>query len=264
MESVESKKGRRYVYEKISDCPDLYKGNYKVKANVIKPTERQEFDQEKQMNFIDAHLAEERKLYGMNKVEGEVLFSRSNKSKLNSRLKEIPESHFDLHLNKKSFKTDLIDMKNHGYDVFEQERRFWAKKWFIFIQAAGEHRMQFWFSICGLLSVVSSKVATKTHMKLFSAIIEEFSMHNPWLPLERALQNIHEDKKVYTRGDNEISTQKANKRRYNQNYKKKRQENNDKKRNAKKVSAENNNQPIIQSNVEDYDSPTFSDSDDID
>ena len=264
MESVESENGRRYVYEKISDCPDLYKGNYKAKTKVIKPTERQEFDQEKQMNFIDVHLDEERKLYEMNKVEGELLFNRSNKSKLNSRLKEIPESHFDLHLNKKFFKTDLIDMKNHEYDVLEKERRFWAKKGFIFIQAAGEHRMQFWFSICGLLSVLSSKVATKTHVKLFSAIIEEFSMHNPWLPLERALQNIHTDKKVYTRGDNEISIQKANKRRYNQNYKKKRQDNNERKRNDKKVSAENKNQPIIPNNVEDYDSPTSSDSDDID
>ena len=61
--------------------------------------------------------------------------------------------------------------------------------------------MQFCFSVCGLLSVLNSKIATISHMRLLNALLEVFAMHNPCLPLERALQSNAKDRQVYTRSD---------------------------------------------------------------
>ena len=76
------------------------------------------------------------------------------------------------------------------------------KKALVFIQAGTEHWLQFCFNVCGLLSVLNSKIATLSHLKLFNALLEMFAIHNPCLPIERALQSNVHDRDIYLRGTN--------------------------------------------------------------
>ena len=81
--------------------------------------------------------------------------------------------------------------------------------------------------------MLGTRIATQTHLKLFKAIVELFSMHNPTLPIDRALNGHQENFKEFTREEEELKRKRKKKQEYNQNYKKKRQSNNRKKKEAK-------------------------------
>ena len=113
-----------------------------------------------------------------------MLFNSEYKRKIVNRMKKIPKSHFDFHLNKGSFKTDFILFKNEMFKAISVDTRFWSKKAFVFLQAGEEHRMQFAFSITGLLCVLNTRIATWSHLRLFTALLEMLEMNNSCLPLE--------------------------------------------------------------------------------
>ena len=108
------------------------------------------------------------------------------------------------------------------------------KKAIVYTQAGSEHFMTFLFSLSGLFFVLGTKITTQTHLKLFKAIVELFSMHNPTLPIDRALNGHKEDFKEFTREEEELKRKrKKKKQEYNQNYKTKSQSNSEKKKEAK-------------------------------
>ena len=85
---------------------------------------------------------------------------------------------------------------------WERNKDSGKKKALVFIQAGTEHWLQFCFNVCGLLSVLNSKIATLSHLKLFNVLLEMFAIHNPCLPIERALQSNVHDRDIYLRGTN--------------------------------------------------------------
>ena len=107
------------------------------------------------------------------------------------------------------------------------------KKAIVYTQAGSEHFFTFLFSLSGLFFVLGTKIATQTHLKLFKAIVELFSMHNPTVPIDRALNGHQEDFKEFKREEEELKRKRKKKQEYNQNYKTKRQSNNEKKKEAK-------------------------------
>ena len=73
-------------------------------------------------------MNEEREIFERNQVQESLLFNSENKRKLVNRIKKIPESHFDLHSHKESFRTDFIEFKNQKCEEMGKEQRFWSKK----------------------------------------------------------------------------------------------------------------------------------------
>ena len=73
-------------------------------------------------------MNEEREIFERNQVQESLLFNSENKRKLVNRIKKIPESHFDLHSHKESFRTDFIEFKNQKCEEMGKEQRFWLKK----------------------------------------------------------------------------------------------------------------------------------------
>ena len=72
-------------------------------------------------------MNEEREIFDRNQVLESLLFNSENKRELINRIKKIPESHFDLHSHKESFKTDFIEFKNQKLEEMGKEQRFYKK-----------------------------------------------------------------------------------------------------------------------------------------
>ena len=219
MESViEYEDGPQYIKERESQISDHYVGPNPQQAIPVEMNSRKLKEQLKQWEKIEKFMNEEREIFERNQVQESLLLNSENKRKIENRIKKIPESHFDLHSHKESFRTDFIEFKNEKCDEMGKDHIFFSKKSLVFIQAGTEHRLQFCFNICGLLSVLNSKVATLSHLKLFNALLEMFAMHNPCLPIERALQSDIHDRDIYLRGDKQKDIKKENKRIANKNY----------------------------------------------
>ena len=195
MESViEYEDGPQYIKERESQISDHYEGPNPEEAVAVDMNSKKLQEQLRQWNKIEKFMNKERKIFERNQVQESLLFNSENKRKLVNRIKKIPESHFDFAiLIKNPLKQISLNLRIRDVKKWERNKDF-GKKALVFIQAGTVHRLQFCFSICGLLSVLNSKIATISHLKLFNALLEVFEMHNPCLSLERALQSNAKDR----------------------------------------------------------------------
>ena len=234
MESIiEYEDGPQYIKERESQISDRYVGPNPEQAIPVEPKPKKKNEELKQWEKIDKFMNEEREIFECNQVQESLLFHSENRRIIENRIKKIPAPHFDLHSHKESFKTDFIEFKNEKCDELGKDHIFYSKKSIVFIQAGTEHWLQFCFNIWGLLSVLNSKVATLSHLKLFNALLEMFAMYNPCLPVERALQTDIHDRDVYLRGDKQKDIKKENKRKANEKYQPQRKKLNDQRKQEK-------------------------------
>ena len=196
-DDVDNEMGSHALYNRISECTDTYAGDERSEAEEIKVNRKKDLIELKKMAKMDANLASTRRIHEENKGEG-----CREEGLVRRRIRELPATHFDLRLNKRSFRTDVIEMKNYIWDEMGTERHYFKKKAIVFLQAAAEHHLTFAFSLCGLFFVLSTSVATRAHLRLFSILLEEISLYRPAHPIERLLKG-ENVKAEYTRADEE-------------------------------------------------------------
>ena len=67
--------------------------------------------EEKEAKYLEDQLEIARLLHAKNEVNNLDIVDQTQRKQIQSKIKEIPADHFELHLNKRSFKTDLIERK---------------------------------------------------------------------------------------------------------------------------------------------------------
>ena len=107
-DDVDNETGSHAVYNRISECTDTYAGDGRSEAEEIKVNRKKDLIELKKMAKMDAHLVNARRIHEENKGEG-----CREEGLVRRRIRELPATHFDLHLYKRSFRTDVIEMKNY-------------------------------------------------------------------------------------------------------------------------------------------------------
>ena len=107
-DDVDNEMGPHALYNRISECTDTYAGDERSEAEEIKVNRKKDLIELKKMAKMDAHLVSARRMHEENKGK-----DCREEGLVRRRVRELPATHFDLHLNKKSFRTDVIEMKNY-------------------------------------------------------------------------------------------------------------------------------------------------------
>ena len=231
-EDIDYEDGPEYIVDRISLCTDTYSGDASEATEVDKDGKKRA-KEEKEARYLDDQLEIARMRHAQYEVNNFDIVDQTQRKKIQNKIKEIPANHFELHLNKDWFRTDLIEIKNRILFEMHKPQYYMEKKAIVYTQAGSEHFFTFLFSLSGLFFVLGTKIATQTHLKLFKAIVELFSMHNPTLPIDRALNGYQDDFNEFSREEEELKRKRLKKQEYNQNYKKKRQANNKKMKEGK-------------------------------